>query len=231
MKRLLVLLMALLATPAYAQIEVEASYPAYTTFKIDVSVPKEHDFRSVHWTFTPAKISAQEAANGALYATGVPGVKYTVVCDVVSGKANPDGTATIDRKDHKRYEATFTIERGNDNDGPTPDPNPDPTPDPTPGPVIENAAVLLIEETALRTAEHVKVINDVAFWASVSNRGMVWRLYDKDAPSLVTNFKDAAMRVGLPAIVIQANGRVLSAIPLPKTAAEIDAEIKRVTGK
>jgi hypothetical protein len=229
--RYLVLILALLCAPAYAQIDVEASYPAYTTFKIDVTVPKEHDFRSVHWTFTPARISAQEGANGELYATGVPGVKYTVVCDVVSGKLNPDGTATIDRKDHKRYESAFTIERGNDDDGNDPGPSPDPGPGPTPQPVVENATVLLVEETALRTVEHVKVINDVAFWASITNRGMTWRLYDKDGPGLAANLKDAAVRVGLPAVVIHDKGRVLSAIPLPKTSAEIDVEIKRVTGK
>lgn len=225
--RYLVLILALLCAPAYAQIDVEASYPAYTTFKIDVTVPKEHDFRSVHWTFTPARISAQEGANGELYATGVPGVKYTVVCDVVSGKLNPEGTATIDRKDHKRYEAEFMIENGNDGGGN--DSNVEP--EPKPQPVVENATVLLIEETALRTVEHVKVINDVAFWASIINRGMTWRLYDKDGPGLTVNLKDAAVRVGLPAIVIHDKGRVLSAIPLPKTSAEINVEIKRVTGK
>jgi hypothetical protein len=229
MKRLLFLLMALLTTPAWAQINVEASYPAHTTFKIDVSVPEGHDFRSVHWTFSPAKISAQEGACGELYATGVPGVRYTVVCDVVSGKLNPDGTATIDRKDHKRYESAFTIESGNGDDNVNP--GPAPGPGPQPAPVIENASVFLVEETALRTVEHVKVINDVAFWASISNRNMTWRLYDKDAQQLPINLKDAAVRVGLPAVVIHDKGRVLSAIPLPKSSAEIDAEIKRVTGK
>lgn len=231
MKRLLFLLMALLAVPVYAQIKVDPTYPAYTTFKIDVAVPEGHDFRSVHWTFSPPKISAQEGPDGALYATGVPGLTYKIVCDVVSGKSQQDGTALIEKTAHKHYEATFKIESegGNDNGGgDNSDNGSDNNP---PVPVIKNPRVLIVEETAKRSVEDAKIINDSIFWSDVVLRGFTWRLYDVDSPDLKRDYKLAAAKVGFPALVIHDDNGVLSATRLPKTTAEISAEMKRVTNK
>jgi len=231
MKRLLVLLMALLAVPAYAQIKVDPSYPAYTTFKIDVTVPEGHDFRSVHWTFSPPKISAQEGPDGALYATGVPGITYKIVCDVVSGKSQQDGTALIEKGAHKHYESTFKIEVGGDgdnNNGGESDNGSDNNP---PVPVVKNPRVLIVEETAKRSVEDAKIINDSVFWSDVILRGFTWRLYDLDSPDLKRDYKLAAAKVGFPAVVIHDDNGVLSAMKLPKTTAEISAEMKRVTNK
>lgn len=230
MKRLLFLLVILAAVPAYAQIKVDPTYPAYTTFKIDVTVPEGHDFRSVHWTFSPPKISAQEGPDGALYATGVPGLTYKIVCDVVSGKLQPDGTALIEKTDHKHYESTFKIEVGGDSDngGGGSDDNNDPTP---PIPVVKNPRVLIVEETAKRSVEDAKIINNSQFWSDVVLRGFTWRLYDVDSPDLKREYKVAATTVGFPALVIHDDNAVLSVIKLPKTTAEISAEMKRVTNK
>lgn len=232
MKRLLVLLMTLLAVPAYAQIKVDPTYPAYTTFKIDVEVPEGHDFRSVHWTFSPPKISAQEGPDGALYATGVPGLTYKIVCDVVSGKSQQDGTALIEKTAHKHYEATFKIEVGGDSDngggGGDNDNDSDVNP---PVPVIKNPRVLIVEETAKRSVEDAKIINDSIFWSDVVLRGFTWRLYDLDSPDLKRDYKLAAAKVGFPALVIHDDNGVLSVMKLPKTTAEISAEMKRVTNK
>jgi hypothetical protein len=228
--RYLVLILALLCAPAYAQIKVDPTYPAYTTFKIDVTVPEGHDFRSVHWTFSPPKISAQEGPDGALYATGVPGLTYKIVCDVVSGKSQQDGTALIEKTAHKHYEATFKIEAEGGNGGGGGDIDNDSDVNP-PVPAVKNPRVLIVEETARRSVENAKILNDSSFWSDVVLRGFTWRLYDLDSPDLKPDYKTAAAKVGFPALVIHDDNRVLSVMKLPKTTAEISAEMKRVTNK
>ncbi len=116
----------------------------------------------------------------------------------------------------------------------TPEPTP-PSPNPNPQPDIKvdtkDAWVLVVEETAERTAATAKVLQDNGYWQSLKGRGLLHGFLDDDPPTPETT-ANLARSKGLPALVIvSSKGDVLHAGVLPKSVAEIDAIVKASTGR
>lgn len=115
-----------------------------------------------------------------------------------------------------------------------------PTPGPGPGPepeiVVDPAKtlgswVLLLEETAARTPEITRVVVNETFWSGLDGRGLKYRLIDRDA-SAFTPYQSLVNEVGLPCILILApTGEVLAKEPLPATTDDLDAIVRKVTGR
>ena len=117
---------------------------------------------------------------------------------------------------------------------PTPDdrkqPAPPIPPDP-PGPAKGKVAwLIVIEETSQRTPETAKVLADIAGWNSL---GPKWRFYDiDDAYAKTAGYKRTADKanVALPALLlISDKGDAITAVPLPKTVADVKAKIEEVS--
>lgn len=111
---------------------------------------------------------------------------------------------------------------------PKPEPNPNPKPDPKPAEPQE-VWVIVVEETAQRTVDTAKVLNDTKFWNGLVARGHRFRLFDKDAPE-AAGF--ASQMPSLPGVLVMAkDGKKLYAGKLPKTVAELEDTLKKVGAK
>lgn len=119
-----------------------------------------------------------------------------------------------------------------------PDPKPEPKPNPA-GPLW----LVIVYENDSQSLDTARVINDTAFWEKQRKAGNQFRPFDQNEPSAVKlgyvkaatqDRTDAAGKVirkapGLPAlIVVDAEGDVIRAVPLPKSTAGIDAIVKEV---
>lgn len=116
---------------------------------------------------------------------------------------------------------------------PEPDPDPKPKPDPDPAPPkAESVWVIVVEETSARTPDIARVLNDKAYWDTVTARGHKWRIYDRDNDEARKyGYAARADKIGLPAVILYdvKQGNHLKTFRLPATTAGIDAEIKAVT--
>lgn len=121
-------------------------------------------------------------------------------------------------------------------------PDPQPPPGPNPEPVSKAAWVVVVEETEQRTPAVASVLNDLAYWKSLTPRGLGWRFYDQNSPDAkakkydqITKDKDGR-EVPLPRLILldrdgkdPLTGGKPVASPLPATTAGIDALLKGVS--
>lgn len=116
---------------------------------------------------------------------------------------------------------------------PPPDPDPNPKPDPpTPQPKADSLWVIIVEETAERRPETIKVLNDFTYWNNLRAKGHLVRIYDKDQDEAKTHgYVRRAESVGLPAVLLydQKSHAHLKTFKLPSTTTAIDTEIKGVS--
>jgi hypothetical protein len=122
------------------------------------------------------------------------------------------------------YSAAVDVNGGT---GPQPPPKPEPQPDPTPVPIAATW-VLVIEESAMRTAPIALLLNDFAMWKRLEAKGVKWRIYDVDSPDVKAKKYDVAVSgVGVPAVLmLDAAGKIVKVAKLPATAAELEALVK-----
>jgi len=115
---------------------------------------------------------------------------------------------------------------------PKPDPEPEPEPKPQPKPddnPLKSAAwLIVVEETAQRTPETAKVLGDLNYWEGLETKGFKRKFYDKDsAEAKAKNYPAMVAGTDLPALlVLDASGKKLTAVKLPKSTAEIDSLLK-----
>lgn len=103
--------------------------------------------------------------------------------------------------------------------------------DPIIPPNVEGAWVVVVEETSERSPAVARVAGDGEFWKSLESRGVKWRFYDVDSPD-AKSYREPAEKAGIPAIlVLDANGKVLAAKPLPATSDGVSEIVKGATGK
>lgn len=106
-------------------------------------------------------------------------------------------------------------------------PPPVPVP-PGPTPKGEAAWVIVVEETAQRTAATAKLLTDLKYWNGLTAKGHQWRHYDKDARDIPAGYYQGDP---LPImLIVSKDGKQLYRGPLPATAAEITATVELVTG-
>lgn len=218
--------LALVASSAAApsQIIASESYPVYTQIVLDVQPVEGTTWRSVVWQFAPDRVSGMQLPDGRMVFTAPPG-RYDVLASVVAGVTGEGESVTITPAGHQVHRAAFVIEGQ-----PQPEPDDEDQPPGPPPVVIDGAIVLIVEESADRTPETAKLLADATFWASVTARGMRWRVYDVDSPAaaaIAPRVKDI-----LPALIVtDSAGKVLYVDHLPATAAAVDAAIKGATGR
>ena len=109
---------------------------------------------------------------------------------------------------------------------PTPDPIP-PTPPKPPTPTkIEKAWVLIIEESADRTPEFAKFMNDLSFFEDLKKRGHNWRVYDEDSEEAIKNGYNQIVldRPGL--ILLNYNTKKVEYAGILLTKEEINARLR-----
>jgi hypothetical protein len=106
--------------------------------------------------------------------------------------------------------------------GPTPGPVPDPTP-----PKVDKLFVICVVPDDESPAV-AKVVGDASMWVRLEKAGHRYRVWPKSSPSVaekkLSKYVDKA---GVPAVVLMsAEGKVLTASALPKTAADLEAMVK-----
>lgn len=107
--------------------------------------------------------------------------------------------------------------------GPTPTPDPAPTPIPPPAPVPADEALhaTLVFDLDRLTPALAAIRTSPAIRASAEQNRVFWRSYDDDADTVRSRnlLPYVAKAGGVPALVVQgADGRVIEAVPCPKTA-------------
>ncbi len=96
---------------------------------------------------------------------------------------------------------------------------------------VEGAWVVVVEETSDRNPAVVRVLADGEFWLSLEKRKTNWRLYDIDSED-AKPFRKTAEDVGVPAVlIVDPNGNILKASPLPATTNGISELLKEATGQ
>ena len=120
---------------------------------------------------------------------------------------------------------------------PTPNPpvpNP-PTPNP-PNPVdpLQKLHLTFLVEKNNVQPDMAKLLNSESLIKGINQRGHWFRMYDLNSPVIVQKKLDQVVqRVGGNAILIiqSDDGKVLNALPIPKTEQEIFSLIQKITGK
>ena len=96
---------------------------------------------------------------------------------------------------------------------------------------VEDAWVVVVEETSDRNVDTAKIASDGAFWRGLEARGVSWRFYDIDSEN-AKSYVQEAKKTGLPSLIIlNAKGKVLKSCLLPKSTLEIDLIVKEVIRK
>ena len=91
---------------------------------------------------------------------------------------------------------------------------------PTPPPPDTVAGVIVLENQEDRTAETATVMDDKTWQEAAKKRGWTWRIEDKDLPAMAPLL--AAVKVPLPVVCfVDADGKVVSVVPLPATVEEM----------
>lgn len=185
--------------------------PAGGFADIVVTVPKG---ASVIWRISPTPVQrATDLPVGRLIFGGVPGTTYVATAIVVDFDAK---TVT---------DADYTIPFAG---APPPQPQPQPQPTPNPTPAVDAAWVIVVYETQDKTPELAKALGDTAYWTALKVRGISWRHYDKDDPSVTSRgYLKYANQVGLPAaLFLDKTGKVLKQVKF-STTADIDSALKK----
>lgn len=216
------------ASTVEAQIVCQDQYPEYTQIVLDLEPgPPEVTYRHVLWQFTPPRISGLNLPDGRIAFTAPPG-RYEVLASVVSG-TEEGGKVTLAEQGHQLFVASFVI--GDASDEPIDDDDDGQVDPPTPPVVIEGAMVLVVEESAERTPATAKLLADAAYWQTIVDRGMRWRVYDIDSPT-AAGLRTQLGQTPLPALIIVDKAmKVLAVHQLPADKAAIDKAIKDSTGK
>lgn len=119
--------------------------------------------------------------------------------------------------------------------GPKGDPgdNGPPTP-PNPPPVTGPLWLIVVDETANRTAGQGAILGDLAFWKSFEAAGHKWRIWDKDNPEVTKKrYMDFAVEAGGTPflLILGADGKKLKAVLLPESEAAIRTLVNSISGK
>lgn len=94
-------------------------------------------------------------------------------------------------------------------------------------PVAGDVFLIVVEETAERTAETAAVLNGSSdWWHKLGTRGVSYRWYDDDTPGVERFAAAVKDRPGF--VLMDSTGRRLTTGPLPKTTAELDQILKGV---
>jgi hypothetical protein len=219
--------LAMSGAAAQGQIICQDQYPAYTQILLDVEPVADSTYRHILWQFEPARISGMQLADGRMVFTAPPG-RYEVLASVVSGSQEAD-RITIAENGHQLHRASFVIgDAGDDQIDDDDDGQVDPPPPPV---VIEGAMVLVVEESAERTPATAKLLADAAYWQTIVDRGMRWRVYDIDSPT-AAGLREQIGQTPLPALIVTDKAaKVLAVQQLPTDKAGVDRTIKEATGK
>lgn len=100
---------------------------------------------------------------------------------------------------------------------------------------LQNAYVLIIEESEERKPEVARLLGNSEYFASLSARKIKWRVYDKDSPD-AKSYVVAAEKAGLPAVLLltkaegEEKGTLVAARSCPPTTDLLDEWIRKVTG-
>jgi hypothetical protein len=114
------------------------------------------------------------------------------------------------------------------------EPGTGPAPPPIPPPVAGPLWLIVIDETANRTAAQGALLGDLTFWRSFEAAGHKWRILDKDNPEVAARkYSDfMAEAGGTPYLLILGpDGKKLKAVKLPGTEAEVRALVTSISGK
>lgn len=94
-------------------------------------------------------------------------------------------------------------------------------------PVAGDVFLVVIEETAERTAETAAVLNGSSeWWHKLGARGVSYRWYDDDTAGVEKFASAVKERPGF--VLMDSTGKRLKAGPLPKATAELDQILKGV---
>lgn len=158
--------------------------------------------------------------------------KHIYTVDVVDGKSGrveliviPKGVESADKIIRRLIDANVS---------PQPPPVPPtpvpPRPDPSP-PADRELWLIVVEETADRTPETAKLLNDFRFWDGLTARGHKARFYDSDSPDAKSRgyITKVTERPGL--LILSQSGEVVSSGKLPADVAGVNAAIKKAGGK
>lgn len=111
---------------------------------------------------------------------------------------------------------------------PTPDPEPKPKPTPVAGPFF----FVTVTESAERTIEQAKVINDTAFWKSLKADGSEYRHFDQSDPIAVKQgYTKVFNDLGPCFVIMKMDGTVVRKVKLPASTGDVTALLKEITGK
>ena len=94
-------------------------------------------------------------------------------------------------------------------------------------PVAGDVFLIVVEETAERTAETANTLNGSSeWWHKLGTRGVSYRWYDDDTPGAEKFASAVKERPGF--VLMDSSGKRLKTGPLPKTTGEIDQILKGV---
>jgi hypothetical protein len=158
---------------------------------------------------------------------------YFVTTEAKVGKSEliliPHGV--VDEADVIRQ--VLTISGTGPNPPPDPDPDPKPEPEPDPEPVSDKLLIEVVEDTLNRAPDTAIVLNAIASWNELKEKGHDWRIYDKKTsePKGIQAVKDVA-DTPLPAMVIRdlKTGKVIRVVTLPLTFDVLKRIISELTG-
>jgi len=118
------------------------------------------------------------------------------------------------------------------NPPPKPDP-PKPEPGPKPDPQSDSLMVEIVEDPLERNADTAIVLNALAEWNLLKDKGHDWRLYSiRTGEEAGKAAVKAAEGTPIPAMVIRdkASKKVLRVVPLPPTIADVKRVLSELTG-
>jgi hypothetical protein len=111
---------------------------------------------------------------------------------------------------------------------------PQPPPDGITPPVTPRKLfITLVSDVKTVGPDEANIRNSIAYWNKLKVAGHDWIFYDSLTPEGKGKTAVAAVKaanITFPALVFECDGKVLSIIALPKSTAEIDAEIKKLGG-
>lgn len=119
---------------------------------------------------------------------------------------------------------------------PPPDPKPKPDPEPPkpdPAPTSGKISIAIVEDALNRSADTAIVLNAVASWNEIRDKGHDWRFYDKaTTESKGRQAITDASGEPLPVMVVRdkETDKVLRVLPLPKTFADVKRVLSELTG-
>lgn len=116
---------------------------------------------------------------------------------------------------------------------PEPGPKPEPDPGPMPAPTADNVLIEVVEDTLNRTPDTAIVLNALAGWNELKDKGHDWRIYDKKTAE--TKGRQAVLDAGqtpLPAMIVRdlKTGKILRVLTLPVTIDSVKRVISELTG-